>query len=183
MKNIIFTILGLVILTSLVFSCQNEKSLQQFIVTQQEKPGIISFDLSASMLALNDEMQTPENSKTLKSIKKATILVSKINTSNNSLYLSEKEQLKLIFKEQKYGELMRFGKGIKGAKVFMVGTDDAINELIVFANDDTLGWLLIRIMGKNMQPENIIKLVNKIDFEKNDINFSSLTDLFKKTDF
>jgi len=173
MNKISLLVLALVIVTS----CQNEKSLQQFIVNQQEKSEIISFDLPASMLSLQENMQSSENIKTLKTIKKANILVFKINDLNKEIYLTEKEQLRNILKQQKYAELMRFGKGSKGAKVHMVGSDDAIDELIVFANDDELGWLLVRILGSNMQPEKIMQIINKMDFDNSDLDLSKLKDI------
>ena len=168
-------------LTSSIFSCTNEKSLQQFIVNQQEKTDVISFDLPASMMALQEDMQTPENVSILKSIKKANILAYKIKTSNKEVYLSNKEQLKRILKQKKYAELMRYGKGSKGAKVHMVGTDESVDELIVFANDDTLGWLLIRIIGTNMQPQKIMQVFNKIDFNTSDFDLSQLKDILAKS--
>ncbi len=183
MKKLLINTIGLVIMASLVFSCTNEKSLQQFIINQQEKAEIISFDLPASMLALQEDMQTPENLEILKSIKKANILAFQINDLNKDIYLLEKEQLKTILKQKKYGELMRFGKGNKGAKIYLVGDDDAIDELIINANDDALGWLLIRIIGKDMQPEKIMQLAKNIDFDSNDMDFSQLKDLLKNSEF
>lgn len=172
----------IIILASSIISCKNEKSLQQFIVNQQEKSEIISFDIPASMLALKDEMQTSDNLNTLKSIKKANVLAFKIDDTNKDVYLSEKEQLKNILKQEKYAELMRFGKSSKGVKVHMVGSDESIAELIVFANDDELGWLLVRILGSNMQPEKIMQVVSKMDFDNSDIDVSKLKDILKVPD-
>lgn len=167
---------------SILGSCKNDKSLQQFIVNQQEKSDIISFDLPASMMALQEDMQTPENISILKSIKKANILAYKIKTSGKDTYLSDKEQLKTILKQKKYAELMRYGKGSKGAKVHMVGTDESVEELIVFANDDTLGWLLVRIIGTNMQPQEIMQVFNKIDFNTSDFDLSQFKDILSSKD-
>ena len=170
-------------MASLVFSCTNEKSLQQFIINQQEKSEIISFDLPTSMLALQEGMQTPENLETLKSIKKANILAFQINDLNKEIYLTEKEQLKTILKQEKYIELMRFGKASNGAKIYLVGEDDTIDELIISANDDSLGWLLIRIIGQDMQPEKILQLAKNMDFDYNDMDFTQLKDLLSKSEF
>jgi len=180
MKQITIQILGLVILASLIFSCKNEKSLQQFIVTNQEKSDVISVDIPVSMLALNEKLQEEEDLETLKSIKKATILAYQIKDSSNTRYLSEKEQLKQILKQDKYDELLRYGKGTEGAKIYVVGGENAIDELIIFANNDSLGWLVLRILGDDMKPEKIMQLIQKVDLENSDFDLSQFKDLLKE---
>jgi len=181
MKNRIFKITGLAILASLVFSCTNQKSLQKFIVDQQEKSNIISFDLPASLLSINEELQTPENLETLKTIKKANILAFKINETNKKLYLAKKQEVKDILKQKKYVELMRYGKASNGAGINMVGDENSIDELIIFANDDKVGWLLVRILGNKMQPEKIMRLLKNIDFDSNTLDFKPLKDLLNQS--
>lgn len=180
MKKVIVNTLGLVILASLIFSCNNDKSMQQFIVNQQEKSDIISVDIPISMLALNEELQDAEAIEALESVKKATILAYQIKDSDNTRYLADKEQLKQILKQNKYAELLRYGKGTEGAKVYMVGEENSIDELIIFANNDSLGWLVLRLLGDDMQPEKIIQLMQKIDLKDSDIDLSQFVDLLKK---
>lgn len=180
MKKITINIIGLVVLASLIFSCKNEKSLQQFIVNQQEKTDIISLDIPVSLLALKEELQEAADVEVLKSIKKANILAYQLKDSSKTRYIADKEHLKQILKQDKYGELLRFGKGKTGAKIYMVGNDEAIDELIVFANDDTLGWLLLRVLGKDMQPEKIMQLIQKVDLENSDFDLSQFKDILTK---
>ncbi len=180
MKNIIVNIIGLVVMTSLIFSCSNEKSLQQFIVNQQEKADVISLDIPVSLLALKEELQDDDDLETLKSIKKATILAYQLRDSSKTRYTADKEQLKQILKQEKYAELIRVGKGNNGAKVYMIGEEGAIDELIVFANDDALGWLVLRILGKDMKPEKIMQLVQKVDMENSDFDLAQFKDILSK---
>lgn len=180
MRKITVNILGLVILAGLIFSCNSsDKSLQQFIVNQQEKTDIISLDLPVSMLALQEELQDEEDLKILKSIKKANILAYQIKDSSKTRYLSDKEQLKKILKQDKYGELLRYGKGTEGAKVYMVGEEDAIDEIIIFANNDSMGWLVLRILGDEMKPEKIMQLMQKVDLENSDFDLSQIKDILQ----
>lgn len=180
MKKISINIIGLVILASLIFSCTNEKSLQQFIVNQQEKTDVISLDIPVSLLAIKEELQDADDIETLKSIKKANILAYQIKDSSKTRYQADKKHLKEILKGDKYGELVRMGKGNKGAKVYMVGEEHAIDELIVFANDDALGWLVLRILGDDMEPEKIMKLMQKVDMENSDFDLSEIKDILTK---
>lgn len=179
MKKIIKSILGLVILTSLTFSCKNNLSLQQFIIDQQEKQDVLSFDLSSSLLAATEGLQSETDIKTLKSLKKINILAYQIKDSTNVRYNTEIKQIKAIFNQDKYTELIRYGKGSQAAKVYLLGEADKIDELVVFANDNKLGWLLVRILGEDMKPEKIIQLIQKIDFDKNDFELSKFKGIFK----
>jgi len=180
MKNISIYLIGLVILASLVFSCKNEKSLQQFIVTQQEKADVISVDIPVSLLALKEELQDEDDIETLKSVKKANILAYQIKDSSKARYQADKKHLKEILKGDKYAELVRLGKGNNGAKIYMVGDDQAIDELIVFANDDALGWLVLRVLGDDMKPEKIMQLMQKVDLENSNFDLSEIKDVLTK---
>ena len=178
MKKVIIQTLGLAILVSLIFSCKNELSLQQFIIEQQEKQDIISFDLSSSLLTATENLQSDEEIKTLKSFKKINILAYQIKDSIDNRYKDEIQHVKNIFKNKVYSELIRYGKGTQGAKVYLVGNDnDEIDEIVVFANDQDLGWLLVRILGDDMKPEKIMQLIQKIDFDKGDFDFLKFKDI------
>ncbi len=174
-------IFGLAVMASLIFSCNTTTSLQQFIVDKQDDDAIISFDIPASVFSLDEHFSTDENIETLKSIKKANVLAFAINDSNPERYKKDKLQLKSILKQPKYTELMRFGNASKGAKIVMLGDDESVNELLIFASDNTTGWLLIRVLGKAMQPEKILSLLQKMDFNENTKALEPLKELLKKT--
>jgi len=179
MRTIINKILGLAILASLSIGCSQSKSLQKFIVDEQESNTVISFDLPASLLKIDKEMQSPENLETLKTIKKANVLVFKIDDTNKKMYQAKKQELKALLKQDKYTELMRFGNAKKGARIQLLGDADRINELIVFANDDAKGWLLVRILGNDMQPDKILNLLQNSDLDADNANLSFLKDLIQ----
>ena len=180
MKKIKALTKGLIIVVSLIFlACNNDLSLQQFIVKQQEKQDVISFDLSSSLLAATDKITSQEDINTLKSIKKINILAYQLTDSTKSRHTSEKQHIKNILKQEKYQELIRYGKGNQEAKIYLVGNEEALNELIVFANSNDLGWLIVRVLGKNMKPEKIIKVMQQIDFKDTDLNFSKIKNILK----
>ncbi len=170
--NILITIL-------ILMSCKNDNSLQQFMVKNQEKPEAISFDLSTDLLSLKENNNTPENVEILKSIKKTNVLAFKLDTLNKATYEKEKIQLKKIFENDKYQELMRFGKGSNAVKVYSVGTENAIDEFIIYANDNSKGWGIVRVTGENMQPDKILGLMSQIQLDKDNAQLINLTELFK----
>ncbi len=175
LKNIVLFVSMLV----LAFSCKNDKSLQQFMVNNQENPEAITFDLSANMLSLKENMDAPENKEILKSIKKANILAFKIDTLNGKTYENEKQQLKEILKGKKYNELMRSGKGSNGVKFYTVGDENAIDEIIIYGNENSKGWGIVRITGNNMQPDQILKLMKDVNWNDENLKLDQFSDLLK----
>jgi len=172
-----YTILILILIT-LFISCSGTPSLQKFLVEQQERNDIISFDLSASLLEGNKQFTGAKDLETLKSLKKINVLAYKITTTGANTYVTDTQTIKSILQSKKYQELMRFGKGSQGAKVYLVGDSEAVDEIIVFAKDKQTGWLILRVLGNNMQPEKIIQLMQKLDF--NSMDLGKLKDVFKK---
>ena len=180
MRKVIISLLGLAIMASLIFSCTNNLSLQQFIIEQKEKQDVISFNLSSSLLTAADNLQSEADIETLNSLKKINVLAYQINDSSDTRYTDEIKHIKAVFTQDKYAELIRYGKGTQGAKVYLVGDDDQIDEIVVFANDQELGWLLVRILGNDMQPEKIMQLMQKIDFNKGDFDISKFKEILNK---
>jgi hypothetical protein len=181
MKNIRVAIKRLVIMTSLFFiSCNNNLSLQQFIINQQEKQDVISFDISASLLSATDQLQSKEDIEILKSLKKINVIAYQIKEASQNRYKVEKKHINSILKQDKYQELIRYGKGSQGAKLYLVGEETSLDELIIFANDNKVGWLIIRVLGNDMQPEKIMNILQKIDFDNTDFNISKFKHIFDK---
>jgi hypothetical protein len=75
---------------------------------------------------------------------------------------------------------MKFGSKNRGATLKYLGEEDAIDEIIVFASDDEKGFALFRLLGENMRPDQMIKLLNSI--ERGDINASELGSIGKLFD-
>jgi hypothetical protein len=65
------------------------------------------------------------------------------------------------------------------------GSDDAINEFILFASDNSKGFALARVLGNKMQPEKIMKMAEdfkNIDKEGAGDALAQLSDLFGDID-
>lgn len=179
MITLIKYLVNLLITILFLMSCKNDNSLQQFMVKNQEKPEAITFDLSTDLFSLKGDNNTPENVEILKSIKKTNVLAFKTDTLDNAMYDKEKQQLKKIFDNEKYQELMRFGKGSNAVKIYTVGSENAIDEFIIYANDNSKGWGIVRVTGENMQPDKILKLMSQIEFDKDNAQLKNLSEMFK----
>lgn len=169
MKTNIFIPALFVFLT--LVSCNSEPSLQKYFVENTEKKDFISLDVSPSILNVDKAKLSTEQSEALNSFDKMNILAFKANDKNQAQYETERTKIKAILKNPKYQELMKVVSGKDGASVSFVGTDDNIEEFVIFANRKENGFAVVRVLGKNMNPNNIITLMSvlkesKIDMEQ-----------------
>lgn len=180
MKKIILIIIGFVFVEGIFTSCNNGKSLQAYYVDKQESNNFIALDLPASLINLNEDV-SEETKETISSIKKLNILAFKLNDSNKNEYESEYKEVKEILKSDKYSELVRVNH--KNAKIILKyqGDDDTVDEFILFASDDEKGFALARILGNNMDPEKIMKLIKNLDeFDSDQSAFAQIEDLLRE---
>ena len=70
---------------------------------------------------------------------------------------------------------MKFGSGNDGASIYFVGDDEHINEFVLFANKKENGFAVVRILGNDMNPMNIMKIVGFI--QKSNIDLEQLKPL------
>lgn len=169
MKISIFTSAFLVLLT--LVSCNSNPSLQKYFVQNTDNKNFIALDVSPSILNLEKTKLSAEQNEALKSFDKMNILAFKANATNQPQFETERAKVKAILKDPKYQQLMSFGSGKDGASISYVGTDDNIEEFVVFANRKESGFAVVRVLGKNMNPNNIMTLMSvlkesKIDMEQ-----------------
>lgn len=169
MKAIVFTTAILAVLTFV--SCNSEPSLQKYFVENTDNKNFIALDVSPSILNVEKTKLSTEQNEALKSFDKMNILAFKANDKNQAQFETERAKVKAILKDPKYQQLMTFGSGKDGASISYVGTDDNIKEFVVFANRKQNGFAVVRVLGKNMNPNNIMTLMSvlkesKIDMEQ-----------------
>lgn len=172
MKN---SVIFLVLLSMGIVSCNNETTLQEFYVENQNNNQYLAFDLPASLLTGDNSRLNAEQKATLETIKKVNILGFPLKGENQENYEAEKEKLDEILKSDKYQQLMRYGGGNRKAELYFRGEDDAIDEIIVFGSDDEKGFGVARVTGDKMDPEAIIKLLRSL--QDGDLNVAGLPDL------
>ena len=159
-------ILFAVLFVTLLSSCNNEQSLQKYYVENQEDSDFLAVDVPTSLFT-NSESLEAEQKATLKTIKKINVLALS-NDENKAKFEEEKAALNQIFKNEKYQLLMKYGGGNRKAELYFTGEEDAIDELIVYGYDDEQGLGVARVLGENMNPGEIMKLMRSL--EEGDIN-------------
>ncbi len=164
---------ALVIAALTLVSCSDGTSLQRYLVDKQEDDRYIKLDLATSLLQSDEADFTQEQQDILNTIKKVNVVAYPIKGENAEDYESEKALLKEIIGQEKYKTLMKMGSNKSGATLKYLGEEDAIDEVIVFASDSERGFAVFRLLGDDMQPGQMIKLMNSID--SGDIDVSQLS--------
>lgn len=161
---------GFAFVALMLASCNDEPSIQEYYVENQEDSKFVALDIPTSLLANNENLNA-EQLETLETVKKVNVLAYPLKEGKNE-YEKEKLQLQEILKNEKYQLLMKYGSGERKAEIYFTGDEEAIDEFVVFGFDDTRGMGLARILGEDMNPENLMKLIRS--FEKGDLDFSGL---------
>ncbi|WP_378176151.1 DUF4252 domain-containing protein [Aquimarina sp. SS2-1] len=175
MKNII-KITAIACLMFLM-SCNNGVSLQRYFVDHQGDADFIAVDLATSLLdAKTREVELSADERAaLESIKKVNFLALPLKEKTKARYEEEKTAINTILDAEKYETLMRFGSNGTKAVLKFQGDEDNIDEMIVFASNNERGLALVRVLGDDMKPENIAKLMNAID--KGNLDIGAIKDI------
>jgi hypothetical protein len=169
-------------LVGLVFgSCNSEPTLQKYFVENTENKDFIALDISSNILNVDQAKLTVAQKEALHSFDKMNVLAFKLNDKNKAQFETERAKVNLILKDTIYQQLMKFGSGKQGASVSYVGTDDHINEFVFFANKNDAGFAVIRVLGKDMNPTNIMNMISVLKESKIDLEqLKPLQELIKK---
>ena len=155
----------------LLASCTTEPSLQKYFVENSEKNGFIALDISSSILNTDKTKLTAEQKTALESFDKMNIIAFQINDKNKDTYENESAKVSQILKSDTYQELMKVGSGKDAASISFVGDEDNIGEFVLFAKRKDNGFAVVRILGNDMNPNNIMTMLSvlktsKIDMEQ-----------------
>jgi hypothetical protein len=170
------------LLTSLFFgSCKTEPTLQKYFVENTENKDFIALDISSNILNIDKSKLTVSQNEALHSFDKMNVLAFKLNDKNKAQFETERAKVNLILKDTMYQQLMKFSSGKQGASVSYVGADDHISEFIFFANKNDVGFAVIRVLGKDMNPTNIMNMISVLKESKIDLEqLKPLQELIKK---
>lgn len=163
-------ILGLLLLAS----CNNQKTIQEYYVEKQESNDFIAIDLPASIVDVS-ESASEETKETMKTIKKLNVLAFRLDEENREEFEKQRAEVKQILKSDEYNELMRMKHEGMNIVINYQGSDEAVDEFILFASDDSKGFALARVLGDKMEPAKIMKMAE--DMKNLDADGSALAEL------
>lgn len=64
---------------------------------------------------------------------------------------------------------MKFGSGKEGGSISFVGTDDHIKEFVFYANKKENGFAVVRILGKDMNPTDVMTMLSVLQHSNIDL--------------
>lgn len=162
-------------------SCNQGPTLQTYFVDNELKPGFASFDVPTSVINVENVEMTDEQREAYKSVNKLNVLTYMEENTDSEDYKLELEKVKTILKNPKYEELMRGGNATDGKIVVkFLGDVENIDELIVFGNANNRGFMVARVLGKNMNAGKLMSLTSVLQNAKiEQSQLKGLTDFFK----
>ncbi|AEH01866.1 DUF4252 domain-containing protein [Lacinutrix sp. 5H-3-7-4] len=175
------TILAVFFLTLALVSCKDEKSIQTYVVEHQDKPEFLSLDLSPKMIDVSKIELDEDQEKVYNSFKKVNIIAYKAIDGNQEQYTQELEKAKAVFKNEKYNELMEFSDNGMKFRVNTIGDNDTVDEFLVLASSSDLGFAVVRVLGDDMQPEKLYKLISQMqNADVDESQLQKVMDYFKQ---
>ena len=155
-----FSIYIAISVSLLLSGCNSEPTLQKYFVENSEKKEFIALDVSPSIINIDKTKLSAEQKTALASFDRMNILAFKLDDKNKAQYDIESQKVMQILKDEKYQELMKVGSGKDAASVSFVGDEDHIKEFILFAKKKENGFAVVRILGDDMNPNNILNMIS-----------------------
>ena len=163
---------AVIILTVLAIfvSCNQQKTIQTYIVENQDKPGFMSVDLPMSLIQLNSDKVPLDVKDGYESIKKVNVLgLPYLN--NNEAYEIEKKAISLILNNSTlYKNLMKMDMNGMSVSIYYNGDANDINEVIVFGYSKKIGVGVARVIGNHMNPSKITQMAEYLKIDPNQLN-------------
>ncbi len=171
-------IAAFVLLTAFFVSCKKE-SLQTFIVESHEKKGYVNMDIPISVLEIANDAISDDDKSAYESIRKINITGLPISNTDAETYTKEKETLQRILKKSTFKKLMNFKDKGMHVTVYYTGESNAIDEIVAFGYGDKYGVGIARLLGENMNPAKVIKMIQNTNIDEDKVNISQLSKFFE----
>ena len=155
---------------AIFISCNQQKTIQTYIVEKQDKPGFMSVDLPMSLIQLNSDKVPLDVKDGYESIKKVNVLgLPYLN--NNEAYEIEKKAISLILNNSTlYKKLMKMDMNGMSVSIYYNGDANDINEVIVFGYSKKIGVGVARVIGNHMNPTKITQMAEYLKIDPNQLN-------------
>ncbi|WP_340063907.1 DUF4252 domain-containing protein [Ascidiimonas aurantiaca] len=154
----------LLLIAGMLFqSCNNSQSLQQYYVDNQANSDFMAIDFHTSMLNIEEADLDEAQKEAYQSIRKLNVLAFKLTEENKQTFEEERIKVREILKNPRYKDLVKLNSGGIKATVKYLGEEDAIDEVIIFGINEEMGFAVVRVLGEDMRPENVMKLMSVVE--------------------
>ena len=155
---------------AIFISCNQQKTIQTYIVEKQDKPGFMSVDLPMSLIQLNTDKAPLEVKEAYGSIKKVNVLGLPYLNNNEAYEIEKKAILSILNNSTLYKNLMKMDINGMRISIYYNGDANDINEVIVFGYSKKIGVGVARVIGNHMNPTKITQMAEYLKIDPNQLN-------------
>ena len=155
---------------AIFISCNQQKTIQTYIVEKQDKPGFMSVDLPMSLIQLNTDKAPLEVKEAYGSIKKVYVLGLPYLNNNEAYEIEKKAILSILNNSTLYKNLMKMDMNGMRISIYYNGDANDINEVIVFGYSKKIGVGVARVIGNHMNPSKITQMAEYLKIDPNQLN-------------
>ena len=160
-------------------SCSDGQSLQEYYVANQENGDFILVDVPTSLISEDTKALDEEQKRVLKTIRKINIMAYPLKDSTTAAFQGEKTKLMGILEGDNYEQLMRGSSDMGNMRLYFKGEEEAIDEVIFFGSEDSRGFVLARLLGDDMNINDMMKLAQSMEAGDIDVSqFEGVMDVF-----
>ena len=155
---------------AIFISCNQQKTIQTYIVEKQDKPGFMSVDLPMSLIQLNTDKAPLEVKEAYGSIKKVNVLGLPYLNNNEAYEIEKKAILSILNNSTLYKNLMKMDMNGMRISIYYNGDANDIKEVIVFGYSKKIGVGVARVIGNHMNPTKITQMAEYLKIDPNQLN-------------
>ncbi len=148
-----------------LFGCSSTPSIQEYYVSKTEDPSFLVLDIPTSILGITTSSLTEEERDALNSFQKFNVLLFRKTASNEEQLPEELSIVRNIIDGKTFDPLLMMSDRQYSGKLVLEGDVENPNEIVFFGSSDA-GFVLARLIGREMQVEKAILLANMIQREQ-----------------
>lgn len=182
MKKLIYTASILCFALITLASCNSEQSLQEYYIDNQENKDFIFIDLPASIINEDQLDLTADQKEVMASVRKINLLAYPVKKDNTENFKTEMHKVSTILKNDSYQELVSLRHDNNKLKIYYLGEEDAIDEVIAFVSDASRGFAVARLLGDDMNLSKIAQLTKSVGVKDLNLDqFDTIMDVFSES--
>lgn len=171
----------LALIAMVLVSCSQEPTLQKYYVENSDSKEFVTLDIAPNIINTDSLELSDDEKKALKSLHKFNVLIYKADSIDKTKYVAEKEKVKNLLKADEYEELMKVNSAEGGFSISTKGEGEHIEEFVVFAHQQESGFGVVRVLGEDMTPTNVMTIAGLLQKANLDMKqLKPLQEMMKK---
>lgn len=151
-----------VYITVLAFvGCSTTPSIQQYYASKTEDPNFLVIDIPTSILGIDSSSLSEEEQEALNSFQKLNVLLFRKTDKNATQLPSELKMVRAIIDGKNFDPLLIMSDRQYSGKLVLEGSVERPDEIVFYGSGDE-GFVIARLIGRNMQVEKAMLLANAI---------------------